>query len=102
KSASKTNHMLLDLAVIMNHDKFTSLAPADQDAVKAAAASAFRGWGGAAFRESDRTAWDALIANLNANANPDTGALREAVAPVASNFVDEKNVQKYYDKILSL
>lgn len=84
---TRTNHMMLDLNILMNLDKFQSLSEAHQAILREAAHQAFDVDLRAVMQTQDDVAYRALAEALEENAAPDMTSFREAMAPVYDEFI---------------
>lgn len=83
---AKTNHIMLDLNLLMNLDRFNALTPEQQDILRQAGTRA-----ASKLRQLKREGYDGAYQNLaevlEENDTPDVASFRDAMAPVYDEFV---------------
>ena len=83
---AKTNHIMLDLNLLMNLDRFNALTSEQQDILRQAGTRA-----AGKLRELKREGYDGAYQNLadvlEANDTPDVESFRQAMAPVYDEFI---------------
>lgn len=82
-----TYHMMTDLSLLMNLDRFQSLSEEHQQVLRDAGRQAFDVTFRQLIREADVASFEAVAAGLQVSDEVDVEAFREAVAPVVDAFV---------------
>ena len=87
KYMARTNHIMNDLNLLVNLDKFNSLTPEQQqilrDSAKEAVTDGLRG----VMRTNEDTAYADLSKVVEADDTPDVASFREAMKPVYDEFI---------------
>jgi len=86
---ARTNHIMTDLNILMNLDRFNSLSDSQQAAIREAAHEAFELWFREEIQTSENEAYEELTGLMEANNDPDMESFREAMAPVWDDFIAE-------------
>lgn len=86
---SRTNHIMTDLNLIMNLDRFQSLPPEHQEVLRAAGARAMEGFLTEALQLAEAEAYDQLAAALEVVEAPDSASFQSAMEPVYGAFIAE-------------
>lgn len=90
---ARTNHIMTDLNLLMNLDKFNSLKPEYQRILRDAAKEAVNNGLREALRQGEDDAYATLAEALEETDAPDTDSFRAAMAPVYQQFVKEAGPQ---------
>ena len=87
KYMARTNHMMTDLNLLMNLDRFNSLTPEQQQILRDAAKEAVNGGLREELRKGEDDAYLQLAKTLDENNEPDVQSFRDAMAPVYDEFI---------------
>jgi tripartite ATP-independent transporter DctP family solute receptor len=82
-----TYHIMTDLSLLMNLDRFESLSPEHQEVLREAGRQAFDVTFRQLIREADTEAFAAISANLETPESLDVESFRTAVSPVVEEFL---------------
>lgn len=84
---SRTNHIMSDFNLLMNLDKFNSLKPEYQQAIREAAHEAGDVWLRKEMRATEESSYQTLAAVLEEDNTPDVATFRDAMSPVYDEFL---------------
>ncbi|WP_034493030.1 TRAP transporter substrate-binding protein [Afifella pfennigii] len=87
--AAPTRHIMTDLALLMNLDKFNALTPEQQQVVRDAGKQAFNVTFRKLMKEADQAAYEEISADLAQPEDLDVQSFRTAVEPVVEEFLAE-------------
>ena len=87
KYMSRTNHIMNDLNLLMNLDKFNGLTPEQQQILRDAAKEAVVDGLRPVMETNEDIAYDAMAKIIEADNTPDVESFRAAMAPVYDEFV---------------
>jgi TRAP-type transport system periplasmic protein len=87
KYMARTNHIMTDINLLMNLDKFNSLKPEQQQILRDAARDAINGGLREELRKGEDEAYLQLAEALEENNEPDVQSFRDAMAPVYDEFI---------------
>jgi TRAP-type C4-dicarboxylate transport system substrate-binding protein len=98
-----TRHIMTDLALLMNLDRFNSLTPEQQQVVREAGDQAFNHTFRELMREADQAAYNQIAADLTEAQALDVESFRAAVEPVIAAFLNTApdHVQGWVSEIQS-
>lgn len=85
---TRTNHIMTDLNLLMNLDRFNALSPEHQQILREAAAEAVEDGLRDLLRIDEERSYDALAEALETNDAPDVESFRAAMQPVYAEFID--------------
>lgn len=86
---TRTNHIMTDLNLLMNLDRFKSLTPEQQQILRDAAKEAVNGGLRALLAEDEDRSYAALADVLDTDETPDIDSFRTAMEPVYAEFIGE-------------
>ena len=84
---SRTNHIMNDLNLLMNLDRFNALSAEHQQIIRDAAHLSIEVELRAVMRDNEDVAYDALSESVAANDTPDVDSFRAAMLPVYDDFI---------------
>ncbi|MEQ9812281.1 MAG: TRAP transporter substrate-binding protein [Azospirillaceae bacterium] len=90
---ARTNHIMNDLNLLMNLDRFNALTPEVQEIIRTSAHEAVDVWLREVMRENYDVAYQALAEMLEENDNPDVESFRQAMLPVWEDFIADAGPQ---------
>jgi tripartite ATP-independent transporter DctP family solute receptor len=87
KYMARTNHIMTDINLLMNLDRFNSLTAEQQQILRDAAKESINNGLREDLRKGEDDAYVALASAVEANNEPDVASFRDAMAPVYDEFI---------------